>query len=304
MHVTSLSPGLEMHNENKKDNGAPLEAIPPLGTIERWAYDYLQTPSIELRMSPPPLPNKWEEKPVARAWVRPLRPPSLRFTHRSKTPKAKTLSQPSQRAKLLHTFFHHELQAGELFAWAVLAFPEAPLPVRRGWIRLLFDEAKHMRMYAAHIERLGHKIGDFPVRDWFWERVPACPSATSFLALMGVGLEGGNLDHGPRFAAMLEAAGDPEAGAILRQVIADEVAHVRFAVEWLERLGVRLESLANFQALLPPPISPVLLRGLPLNREARTQAGLSGKWLDELEACRLESRPKPTRNEEATECPN
>ncbi len=100
---------------------------------------------------------------------------------------------------------------------------------------------------------------------------------------MGVGLEGGNLDHGARFATMLEEAGDPEAAAVERRVTSEEIAHVRFAVQWLDKLGAPVSSLAALESLLPPPLSPLVLRGRPLAREARLEAGLSPALVDELE---------------------
>ena len=57
-------------------------------------------------------------------------------------------------------------------AWAVLAYPQAPRAFRSGLVRIALDEIRHMHLYAAEVSRLGHRIGDFAVRDWFWERVP------------------------------------------------------------------------------------------------------------------------------------
>jgi len=38
-----------------------------------------------------------------------------------------------------HALANHELQAIELFAWAVLAFPDTPIAFRRGLIAILFS---------------------------------------------------------------------------------------------------------------------------------------------------------------------
>lgn len=262
-------------------------ASPSEGTLERWAYDYVVTCDLEHKLAPPPLPSSeaWERAPISRRALRPGRPASLVVVPRKpKTPRPGALRDPSKRARLIHVFLHHELQAAELFAWATLTFVDAPRPLRLGWLRLALDETRHMRLYAAELERLGHRFGDFPVRDWFWERVPACTTANSFLALMGVGFEGGNLDHGARFGAELEAAGDASAAAVERRVADEERGHVRFALGWLERLGTPVSSVAELEALLPPPMSPLLLRGARVDREARRSAGMSARLIDELEA--------------------
>jgi len=61
------------------------------------------------------------------------------------------MADPTQRARILHALANHELQAIELFAWAVLAFPAAPLAFRRGLVAILADEQRHFRLYEARL---------------------------------------------------------------------------------------------------------------------------------------------------------
>jgi hypothetical protein len=58
----------------------------------------------------------------------------------------------------------------------------------------------------------------------------ASTTAADFVARMGIGFEGGNLDHGARFTEAFEAAGDPRAAAIQAQICEEEVAHTAFAL--------------------------------------------------------------------------
>ena len=51
----------------------------------------------------------------------------------------------------------------------------------------------------------------------------------------------------------------------------------------LERLGSPVTSLAALRVLLPPPLSPIVLRGTPVARAARIAAGLDAALVDELE---------------------
>ena len=89
-----------------------------------------------------------------------------------------------------------------------------------------------MQIYAAQIERLGFSLGDFAVRDWFWERVPACTDPAAFVAVMGLGLESANLEHTATYAARFREAGD-EQGARAQEIVgAEEIAHVRFGARW------------------------------------------------------------------------
>ncbi len=88
-----------------------------------------------------------------------------------------------------------------------------------------------MRMYAARIRSLGHDLGEFPVRDWFWDRVPAARTPKAFVATLGLGFEGGNLDHAARFAERFAAAGAHVVAAARRLdgSLADLVGRIRAA---------------------------------------------------------------------------
>jgi uncharacterized ferritin-like protein (DUF455 family) len=257
-------------------------AAPPAGTVGRWAWDYVCCDDLEGKLRPPPLPETWEpETAPIRRLEAPGRPPELRVV--SKAIKTRGLAAPSGRARALHTFFHHELQAAELMAWAVLAFPGTPREFRRGLARIAQDEIRHMHLYAGHIERLGFGIGQFPVRDWFWERVPLCADAASFVATMGLGVESANLEHATSFATRFREVGDEEGARIQERVCSEEIGHVRFGVTWF-RIFRSILDFETWRLALPAPLSPMLMRGKPLYREARLRAGQSETFLDELEA--------------------
>jgi uncharacterized ferritin-like protein (DUF455 family) len=255
---------------------------PPPGTVERWAWDYVLATTLEAKLSPPAVPEAWEPEVAAvRRLEAPGRPSQLRVV--AKAGKTRGLAAPSGRARALHTFFHHELQAAELMAWAVLAFPETPRDFRAGLVRIALDEIRHMHLYAAQIARLGFALGQFTVRDWFWERVPRCADAVSFVATMGLGVESANLEHTASFASRFREAGDEECAQVQERIGREEVGHVRFGARWFEALKAPLEFEAWRQAL-PAPLSPILMRGKPLHREARRSAGQSDPFLDALEA--------------------
>lgn len=261
---------------------APLQA-PPEGTVERWAWDLVSGCELEAKLSPSPPPERWEHDPPVRRLPAPGRPPELDTLDRSpRTPRPGALTDPRARARLLATFLHHELQAAELAAWALLAFPDTPRAFRAGLLTLVRDELRHLASYRARLAALGAQVGDFPVRDWFWERVPSCQDALSFVALMGLGLEGGNLDHAARFARELRSAGDSESAAVVEQIGHEEEAHVRFAFGWFEHWTGGLD-FERWRAALPPPLTPSILRGRSLNRAARRRAGMDSAFLKALE---------------------
>lgn len=271
---------------------------PRPGTVERWCLDFVLAQDLAWKLSPPDPPDltldaSWEDSAPQRRVERPGRPPELRVTQRSpRAPGADALARPEIRARLVHTFLHHELQAAELFAWAVLAFPGAARALRAGFVVLCREELGHLALYAAHLERLGSRVGAFPVRDWFWERVARTDDIAAFVALQGLGLEGANLEHSARFAERFRAVGDEEGARILERVEREEIGHVAFAVRWFERLTGEPLDYERWRAALPSPLTPAVLRGRPLNRAARKRAGFDDAFLARLEAEPSTSLPR------------
>ncbi len=253
-------------------------------TVERWAAAYVASESLEHKLRPPAPPRDLaapSDRPTAP--IAPGRPPELVVTRRAgKSPGPEAIRAPERRAALLHTFLHHELQAAELMCWAILAFPDAPEPFKQGLLGIARDEIRHMALYEAELAKLGFGFGSFPVRDWFWERVPSCATPLAFVATIGIGLEGANLDHTARFAQRFRAIGD-EAGAAVQDLVGlEEIPHVRFALRWFARWSDDA-SFDRWAAALPAPLSPLLMRGAPLNHAARRDAGFDAAFVEALD---------------------
>lgn len=265
--------------------GEASEAVafstPAPGSVEAWALGYVSSLSLAHKLAPPTPPRHFEATPIVRRLSTPGRPPELRPARRGLEVPS-NLSAPSARAKLLHTFFHHELQAAELMLWALLAFADAEASFRAGLVRICLDEVRHMNLYRRQIERLGFELGDFAVRDWFWERVPSCATKVAFVSLMGMGLEAANLEHAPHFGERLEASGDHEAAEVQALIAREELGHVRFAVRWFER-WTGGQSFEGWRDALPPPLSPLLMRGKAFDRAARLRAGMRDEFVTALE---------------------
>jgi uncharacterized ferritin-like protein (DUF455 family) len=258
-------------------------SAPTFHYLDDWALGYVLSDSLAFKSAPPPQGLSFREASLP-IDCRPVRPPELSLTFdKPKTVKQGALANPRKRGEVVHKFWHHELQAAELMCWAALRFPETPLELRTGLIRIARDEIRHMGLYTEHLANLGYKIGDFPVRDWFWERAVTCESIVSFFAFIGMGLEGANLEHTERFGGWFQALGDARGAAIQDQVGREEVAHVRFATRWFKHFtgGVDFD---EWYRQLPPPISPLLLRGKKLRRELREKAEMPPPFLDRLEA--------------------
>ncbi|MBL9037636.1 MAG: DUF455 family protein [Archangium sp.] len=255
-------------------------APPPAGTVERWAWDFVTSTRLADKLSPPPPPSEWSHPTHELRLTAPGRPAELvARAHKKKTPK---VHLQARRAEVLHTFLHHELQAAELMAWAILAFPSTPPSFRRGLLSLCRDEIRHLQMYRDHLVTLGHPFGSFPINDWFWRRVPndnATPA--HFVARLGIAFEGANLDHGARYTAAFAAAGDARAAEIQAQIVEEEVPHTAFGLHWFEAFTGTV-AFDTWRTYLPAPISPVMARGTPFNVEARRKAGYSDDFMASL----------------------
>jgi len=253
-------------------------------SIEEWARAYVESTSLAYKCAPPPPPENFAGEEAQD--LRPGRPPELRVS--TDKPRSVTLGamrDPKARARLIHKFWHHVPPAAELMPWGVLRFADTPEEFRRGLVRIMRDEIRHMGMYEEHMARLGYRLGDFPVRDWFWERVASTQTPVSFVALLGMGLEGANLEHTARFAGWFRTVGDELGAETQEQIGREEVAHVRFATRWFRTWtgGVDFETWCKE---LPPPLTPVLLRGKTLRRDLREKAEMPGEFLDRLSSWR------------------
>jgi uncharacterized ferritin-like protein (DUF455 family) len=267
--------------------------------IESWAEAYILTTELSHKLAPPSPPGEFRASALPHRIDQPGRPAELRPARRGeRTPKPEALEDPHYRARTLHAFLHHELQAAELMCWAILAFPESEREFRRGLLAICLDELRHMQMYAAHITKLGAVVGAFGVRDWFWKRVPRCQTKLEFVAVMGMGLEAANLEYAPSFAARFRLAGDEQGASIQERIAAEEVAHVGFATRWFARWtgGCDFEAWSR---QLPAPLSPWVMHGKPIAHEARRRAGMSAEFLAALAAYVPEPKGRPVPRDES-----
>jgi len=261
--------------------------------VETWAEHYVLSTELHFKLTPPPPPKHFKAEAAPRWLDAPGRPPELRPARRGeRTPKQEALESPHYRARTLHAFLHHELQAAELMCWALLAFSDAELEFRRGLLAICLDEIRHMGLYAAHIRALGCHVGEFGVRDWFWKRVPSCRTKLEFVAVMGMGLEAANLEYAPDFAARFRLAGDETGARIQERIAAEEVAHVGFATRWFTRWTGGCD-FSTWAAQLPAPLSPWVMHGEPIAAEARRRAGMPDDFVAALRAYVPEPKGRP-----------
>jgi uncharacterized ferritin-like protein (DUF455 family) len=199
----------------------------------------------------------------------------------ARVPPIAGMRDPAQRARILHALANHELQAVELFAWALLAFPAAPRAFRAGLVAILADEQRHLALYIERLAAHGVGFGDLPVTGHFWRKLDQLGTPLGFCAAMGLTFENANLDFAGEYAVAARACGDEATATVLEQVHADEIGHVRFGWTWLCKLGAG-DPWDTYTGALAFPLGPHRARGVTFDADARRRAGLSEDFIARL----------------------
>ena len=230
---------------------------------------------------------------------RPARAPEFEMRGGAKRlPRPGELSDPQSRIVCLRRFAHHELMAVELFAWALLLWPDAPPELRRGWCLALADEQRHCRMYLERLRAHGAGLGGEPLSDYFWKHASAIRvherGPAAFLAAIGLTLEQASLDFTLIFADGFRRGGDEESARVSEVIHADERRHVRLAAEWLGPLSPDGEDeLTAYRRSVPFPLGAARAKGRTFSAEARRASGLSEALIEHVRAARPENERPP-----------
>ncbi len=202
----------------------------------------------------------------------------------ARVPPIEGMRDRSQRARILHALANHELQAIELFAWALLAYPDAPIAFRRGALAILAEEQIHFGLYVDRLAAHDTRFGDHPVTGHFWNKLDHLTGPLEFACAMNLTFEQANLDFAGDYARAARAAGDVATAIALERVHADEIRHVHFGWIWLRRLAGDADPWAAYNAHVTFPLGPARARGVHLDRDARRRAGIDDAFIDQLDA--------------------
>jgi uncharacterized ferritin-like protein (DUF455 family) len=224
---------------------------------------------------------------------RPVRCPGLAMgSGAAPLPRPGELKEPEARIRCLARFAHHELMAVELFAWALLRWPELPGPLREGLLAALADEQRHATLYLERLHAHAAKLPDHaPHSDYFWRQAPAIAASPhgvkAFLAAMGLTLEQANLDFALLYRDAFRVAGDEESAAALQQIFDEEIGHVALAAHWLRVLDGGERGLAPiYLEAVPFPLSPARAKARRFEAGARRRAGLDEEFIELVRGAR------------------
>ena len=193
------------------------------------------------------------------------------------------------RREMLHGDLNEEVQSLEIAAQSLVDFPDAQWALRLHLARQCWDETRHARAFLRRLRELGGRKGEFPIINQEWGVVCMFDSLVGRLAVQNRLFEGGSLDVFKEGVVAWGDWGDQVTAEIFDSVVADEVQHVRFANDWLERLKTEepralLKAVAAMDAvrawtlaLAPPGMKKEHAKEhpIPVNVEDRRDAGFA-----------------------------
>jgi uncharacterized ferritin-like protein (DUF455 family) len=256
--------------------------------LREFAERVLLSESLDEKLARPG--RLWTDKRPGTAWrpKLPGRPHELQFAPRRSAPtmpKPAAFNDARKRAIAHHIMANHELQALEVMAWVLLAFPDAPTEFRFGLAEVMADEQRHTRLHIDRAAALDLRFGELPVNSYIWQKAQQFDNVLDYVAGLPLVFEGANLDHTLEFATAFERAGDERSAAILRAIHHDEIHHVAFGIEWLRRLKPPDQSdWETFRSHLKWPLRAAKARGDVFQRDPRRAAGMSEEFIDQVEA--------------------
>jgi uncharacterized ferritin-like protein (DUF455 family) len=254
-----------------------------MSALQDWALQVLTGERLADKLLPPPSDDA---APRRLSTPRePGRPRELAFVRHGgqRAPSPRQLRTPAQRGRVLHLFANHELLALELMALAILRFPDTPRAFRRGLAGVMAEEQAHLQAYLAQMARTGTALGSAPVGAFFWDALAPIDDPARFVAALALTLEQANLDFSREWAQAFRLAGDAETAAVLEQVYADEIRHVKHGLHWFRAWSPAGDLFETYRAALRHPLGPHRARGTgAFDAAGRIAAGLPAEFVDRI----------------------
>jgi uncharacterized ferritin-like protein (DUF455 family) len=264
--------------------------------IHEFCRSVIESGDLEAKLQPPrgedggPLEDM---QPSPSLFIdAPRRAPGLAITDgSSRLPVLHELAKPEARAICAARFAHHELMAIELFALALLRWPDAPAELRRGWLNALEEEQSHCQLFLERLHALDACLEDFDLSGYFLKHAPAIlgpdcgPQA--FLCAVGLTLEQANLDFSLVYEQGFRDAGDVISADVCRKIYEEEIGHVALALHWLVRLAPDGRSqLEAYRDAVPFPLGAHRAKARRFDAAGRRRAGLDEEFIAYVKAAR------------------
>lgn len=229
--------------------------------------------------------------------INPGRVKKLEFNNEQvKFPRSASFHLEDKRALALHFFANHELLAIEMMAAALLLYPETSPAFKKGLVKTIQDEQKHLKMYIARMKDFGVELGDFPLNDFFWRSMDKLKTPTHFYAAMALTFESANLDFAQFYEQSFRAVEDFKTAEIMRIVLEDEISHVALGAHWLNQWRGNTDLWNYYKSHLPGVMTPARAKGIHFDKSIRSRAGLDENFITKLDEFRDEFKVTNRRN--------
>ncbi len=260
--------------------------------------DKLHVFDVDALVDGPPLPGTPRPQPQRDAGLRIA-------TGVDRLPSLKDVAQPDARRSCLHRFANHELQAIEMMAWAILAFPEMPESFRRGLLRSIAEEQAHLGLYLDRLATLGGSFGAEPLSGNFWAQAQGLHTPKAFLCAMGLTFENANLDFTLLYGDAFRRVGATAEAAVMDRIHHDERGHVAWALSWVRRLKEPTQTdLEAYLANTTFPLGLHRAKGRNCDVGARRAVGFDAAFIQALKAARSPQEQFPRSGVTLPETPS
>ena len=142
---------------------------------------------------------------------------------------------PLHKLQFFHRQMNEEVDSLEASAQTLVDFPDSAWELRLALARQCADEARHAVAYRAQVERRGGHVGQFAVMNFQYRIISARTDVISRLVIQNRSFEAGGLDAIAYGVEEAHRSGDHELAEFYEAQLADEIAHVRFANQWIRK---------------------------------------------------------------------
>jgi uncharacterized ferritin-like protein (DUF455 family) len=230
----------------------------------------------------------------------PGRSKKLEFNNEQvKFPRSASFHLEEKRGLALHFFANHELLAIEMMAAALLIYPDTNkeiVQMKKGLVKTIQDEQKHLKMYIARMKEFGIEMGDFPLNDFFWRSMDKLTTPTHFYSAMAMTFEAANLDFAQFYEEGFRAVEDFKTADIMKVVLEDEISHVALGVHWLNQWRGDKDLWNYYKTHLPGVMTPARAKGIHFDKGIRTRTGLDQEFITKLDEFRDEFKVTNRKN--------
>jgi uncharacterized ferritin-like protein (DUF455 family) len=160
---------------------------------------------------------------------------------------------------------------------------ELPRAFFHDWLKVAADEAKHFSLLRARLEELGSHFGALPVHHGLWESAMATAhDLRARISIIALVHEARGLDINPMTIEKFRRAGDSASVDALMIIHHDEITHVTTGHRWLSWICQQEQTdpvqvfRSNVQKYFKGRVKG------PFNAAAREQAGMDGRYYEDL----------------------